>query len=125
MTQPSAKAYVTYREYLAAELTSEIKHEWLDGVIYDMAGGTPEHGALATAMSAELVNGLRARPCRVFSSDVRVRILETKLVTYPDVSVVCSRLETDPEDDRSITNPVVLVEVLSDSTEAYDRGEKF
>jgi len=125
MTQPSEKARITYREYLEAEVKSEIKHEWFDGVVYDMAGGTPEHGALAIAMAVLLGKGLEARSCRVFSSDVRVRVLATGLATYPDLSVVCGRLETHPEDDRSITNPVVLVEVLSDSTEGYDRGEKF
>ncbi len=89
-----------------------------------MSGGTPEHSGLAAAMVVALGNALRDRPYQVFSSNVRVRIRETGLTTYPDVSVVCDTLERDDEDDCAIVNPVILVEVLSDSTEAYDRGEK-
>jgi Uma2 family endonuclease len=114
-----------YAEYLAAERASEIKHEWLDGEVFAMAGGTPEHSGLAAAITAELRDALRGRPCRVFSSDLRVRVPETGLATYPDATVVCGRLETHPEDEHAVTNPVVLVEVLSDSTEGYDRGKKF
>lgn len=115
---------MTHAEYLAFEAQSEVRHEFLRGEIFEMAGGTPEHGAVAVAVAAELRAALRDKPCRVFSSDVRVRIKATDLTTYPDVSVVCDRLETDAEDKDAITNPVVLVEVLSASTEAYDRGAK-
>ncbi len=116
---------MTYAEYLAAEATSEVRHEFLNGEVWAMAGGTPAHGALAAAVTGELHAALRGKPCRAFSSDVRVRIPETGLSTYPDVSVVCGRLETAPEDEDAITNPILLVEVLSDSTEAYDRGAKW
>jgi Uma2 family endonuclease len=90
-----------------------------------MAGGSPEHGAIAANVIALLGNQLRARQCRVFTSDVRVRVQATGLATYPDVSVVRGRLETDPQDPggSTVLNPVVVVEVLSPSTEAYDRGE--
>jgi Uma2 family endonuclease len=115
---------MTYAEYLAAEERSLEKHEFLDGEIYAMSGGMPEHAALAMAFGRTLGNALLGRPCRVFSSDARVRVQNTGLTTYPDVSVVCGKLETDPEDPSAITNPVLLVEVLSDSTEARDRGEK-
>jgi Uma2 family endonuclease len=115
---------MTYAEYLAAEAKSEVRHEYLDGEVWEMAGGTIEHGALALAVAGELREALRGKPCRAFSSDVRVRIPETGLTTYPDLSIVCGRVETAPEDKDAITNPVVLVEVLSDSTEAYDRGAK-
>ena len=67
---------------------------------------------------------LVGRPCRVFSSDVRVRVRATGLTTYPDVSVVCGAIERDPEDAQTLVNPVLVVEVLSPSTEAYDRGAK-
>lgn len=117
-------AFVPYDEYLAAEAVSETKHEYLRGEVFAMAGGTIEHSALAAAMIAALGSGLRGRPCRVFSSDLRVRIRETGLTTYPDLSVICGKLERDAEDAHAITNPVLLVEVLSDATEAYDRGEK-
>jgi len=115
---------MTYAEYLAAEATSDVRHEYLNGEVWAMAGGTPEHGALALAIGGELRGALRGKPCRVYSSDVRVRVSDTGLSTYPDVSVVCGQLETAPDDKDAITNPVVLVEVLSDTTEAYDRGAK-
>jgi Uma2 family endonuclease len=101
-----------------------VRHEYLNGETWAMAGGTPEHGALAAAVIRELGAGLQGKPCRVYSSDVRVRVAETGLSTYPDVSVVCGALATAAEDPDAVTNPTVLVEVLSDSTEAYDRGAK-
>ena len=115
---------MTYAEFVVFEERSDTRHEFLDGRVFAMAGGTPEHGALAAAMIRELGAALAAKPCRVFNSDVRVRIAATGLTTYPDLSVVCGRLETDPEDRNAITNPIVIVEVVSDSTEAYDRGAK-
>ena len=114
----------TYAEYVAAEAEREVRHEFLDGLVYAMAGGTPEHAALAAALSREVGMGLQRKPCRVFSCDVRVRVFATGLATYPDLSVVCGTLQTHPEDADAIVNPKVLFEVLSDSTEAYDRGAK-
>ncbi len=118
-------ARMSYAEYLAAEAVAEVRHEYLNGDVWEMAGGTIEHGALAAAVARELGVALRGKPCRAFSSDVRVRVPETDLATYPDLSVVCGQLETAKDDKDAITNPVVLVEVLSDSTEAYDRGAKW
>ena len=115
---------MTYSEYLAAESGSETRHEFLDGAVWAMAGGTPEHGALAAALIGELRNALRGKPCRVYTADVRVRVQATGLSTYPDVTVVCGAAETAAEDPSALVNPVVLVEVLSDATEAYDRGAK-
>ena len=89
-----------------------------------MAGGTPEHSRLSVNVQGELRNALRGRRCTVFNSDVRVRVLATGLGTYPDATVVCGRLEVDPEDKNTVTNPIVIVEVLSDSTETYDRDDK-
>lgn len=125
MTEPARKLTYTFAEYLAMEAGSDTKHEYLDGEIYAMAGGTPEHSALAANTIGELIVALRGRPCRVYTSDLRIRVRATGLGTYPDASVVCGPLELDPEDKNTVTNPVVLVEVLSESTEAYDRGEKF
>ena len=116
---------LSYAEYLELEAGSETKHEYLRGELFAMAGGTPEHAALALALGAELIAGLRGRPCRAFGSDLRVRIEATDLSTYPDLSVVCGQLETSTIDPHAVTNPVLIVEVLSDSTEAYDRGQKF
>jgi len=115
----------TYKEYVWFEQSSNVKHEYLDGQIYAMAGGTPEHSALQATVLSLLFPQLRAGRCRVHTSDLRVRVLATGLATYPDVSVVCGTCELDPEDGISVTNPTLLVEVLSKSTEEYDREEKF
>lgn len=114
-----------YQDYVAAEAISLEKHEFLRGEVFAMAGGTPEHGRLAASMIGELRAVLRSHPCAVFSSDVRVRVEATDLSTYPDASVVCGQLQTAAADAQAVVNPVLLVEVLSDSTEAHDRGEKF
>jgi Uma2 family endonuclease len=116
---------MTYPEYLAQEAQSQERHEFVDGDVFAMAGGTIEHGALATAFARHLGNALDGKPCRVFGSDVRVRVRKTKFSSYPDGSVVCGHRDDDPEDPNALVNPIVIVEVLSDSTEAYDRGEKF
>ena len=124
MARSAATARMTYVEYLTAESSSEIRHEFLNGDVWAMAGGTPEHGALAAAVIREFGMALRGKPCRVYTSDVRVRVLATGLTTYPDVTVVCGAAETAPDDPMALVNPVVVVEVLSDATEAYDRGAK-
>jgi Uma2 family endonuclease len=115
---------MSYADYAAGEMTSPVRHEYLKGAVFAMAGGTPEHGALAAAIMRELGVALRGKPCRVFSSDLRVYVLETDLATYPDASVVCGKLETARDDANAVTNPTLLVEVLSETTEAYDRGAK-
>jgi Uma2 family endonuclease len=124
MSAPAPRRHFTFRDYLALEEASNVKHEYFAGEIYAMAGGTPEHAALAVAVSAALFDQLAGSDCRVFSSDLRVRVLATGLATYPDVTVVCGDLEHDPENPATITNPTLVVEVLSPSTESYDRGEK-
>jgi Uma2 family endonuclease len=125
MPEPVRQRY-SFREYLELEETSPVKHEFMDGHVWAMAGGTPEHAAIAVNVASILRGQLRGRPCRVFSSDLRVRVLATGLGTYPDVTVVCDALETDPDDPKAntVTNPRVVIEVLSPSTEDYDRGEK-
>ena len=125
MTRSSTLHEYTYAEYLAHEAASNVKHEYLSGEIYAMAGGSPAHAELSVAVSSALRAQLRDASCRVFSSDLRVRVAATGLATYPDVTVVCGSLERDGESGDTVLNPRVLVEVLSDSTERYDRGEKF
>lgn len=119
---------MSYAEYREAEPSASIKHEYLHGEVVAMTGGTPEHGALSARIIDLLTAALADRPCRVFSSDVRIRIeatdLATDVATYPDASVVCDQLRTAADDPHAITNPVLVVEVLSDSTEGYDRGQK-
>lgn len=123
MTQPATT--VTYAEYLAAERASETKHEFVNGLVYAMAGGSVQHGRLAARLARLVLNGLDGRPCDVFSSDVRVRIESTGRATYPDLSVVCGPRRTAADDPDALVNPVLVAEVLSDSTEASDRGEKW
>jgi len=114
----------TYDAYLEHEASSNVKHEFLDGEIYAMAGGTVEHAVLAVNVSSSLRAQLRDKACIVASSDLKVRVSTTGLVTYPDVTVVCSTVERDAKSRDVVLNPTVVVEVLSDSTEDWDRGEK-
>jgi len=125
VSSPAHRVRYQWSEYLALEDSSNVKHEFLDGQIYAMAGGTPEHAALAAATIGILFGQLRSGRCRVHDSDLRIRVLQTGLATYPDATVVCGPLERDPADDNAVTNPTLLVEVLSRSTEEYDRGDKF
>ncbi|HEY3233928.1 MAG TPA: Uma2 family endonuclease [Polyangiaceae bacterium] len=124
MTVHAAHRKYSISEYVQLEDYSNVRHEYFDGQIYAMAGGTPEHGTYAANVIGLLTAQLRGRPCRVQTSDVRIRVQSTGLDTYPDVSVVCGRAETDAEDRNAIINPTVVVEILSTGTEAYDRGEK-
>lgn len=124
MSTAATRPRLTYAEYLAAEEVGDVKHEYVNGEIFAMSGGTPTHGALAMAVGSLLFAALRDRPCRVFSSDVRIRVEASDFAAYPDVSVVCDQLEAASDDSNAVTNPVLIVEVLSDSTEAHDGGDK-
>ena len=125
MAAPGHRLDYTYADYLAFEASSNVKHEFLDGQIYAMAGGTPDHAGLAAAVIGLLFPQLRQGRCRALDADLRVRVPATGLTTYPDVTVVCGPRERDAKDPLAVTNPTLLVEVLSRSTETYDRGEKF
>lgn len=125
MSFPAHVVRYTWQEYLALEAASNVKHEYLDGQIYAMAGGSPDHAALQVAVPSLLFPHLRHGRCRAHGSDLRIRVLATGLATYPDVTIICGPRELDPDDKLSVTNPSVLFEVLSPSTEDYDRGEKF
>ena len=119
-----AKRHYTIEDYLSVEEMSDVRHEFLDGQIYAMAGGTPEHAALSAAVLVMLGNKLRGSRCRTYSSDLRIRVLATGLATYPDAAVICGAVERDPSSPTHVVNPSVIVEVLSPKTEDYDRGEK-
>ncbi len=123
MSTSLRRVHYTYAEYLALEEESSVRHEFLDGEIYAMAGGSPDHAALAGAVIG-ILRGQLPPGCRAFTSDLRVRIAATGLTTYPDATVVCGRTQRSPDDPLAVTNPVLLVEVTSPSTEEYDRGEK-
>jgi Uma2 family endonuclease len=125
MTEPAHSIHYSWADYLALEASSNVRHEYLGGQIYGMAGGTPEHAALKAAFTGLVFPQIRGGPCRAYDADLRVRVLQTGLATYPDVTVVCGASERDPADENSVTNPTLIVEVLSRSTEEYDRGDKF
>lgn len=114
--------HYSYQEYLASLALTKLKLEYCEGVIYAMAGGTPTHAELSLNTGAILKRELAK--CSVFSSDLKVRIERTDLSAFPDVSVVCGPRESSSVDRNALTNPVILVEVTSPSTEDYDRGEK-
>jgi Uma2 family endonuclease len=122
----TARPLLSFDEYLRIEGDSLVRHEYLDGVVWAMGGGTDEHAALAANVIRLLGNQLLGKPCRVYTGDLRVRVRASGLTTYPDASVICDRVTFDPADPKRTTalNPKVLVEVTSPSTEKYDRGEK-
>jgi Uma2 family endonuclease len=115
----------TYADYVALERESSTKHEFLDGEIYAMAGGSEEHSALAAEVLRVLGNGIGDRPCRVHTSDLRIYVEAAGFATFPDGSVVCGPLEQHgPSPKATALNPSVLLEVTSDSSEEYDNTEK-
>ncbi|MEO6775671.1 MAG: Uma2 family endonuclease [Kofleriaceae bacterium] len=120
-----ARRRATYAEYLAFSATSELKHEFIAGEIVAMAGGTIIHGRLIGQATGLIRDALKGRPCVVLPAEVRVRIRAADRATYPDLQVVCSAIEADPDDSHAVINPTVIVEVLSDSTADADRGDKF
>ena len=124
MPAPLHNITYTYLEYLTLEESSNVKHEFLGGQIYAMAGGTPEHAALAAAASGLLFAQLRGSGSRAYDSDLRVRT-PSGLATYPDVTVVCGPSVRHEADPQAVTNPTLILEVLSRSTEEYDAGDKF
>lgn len=122
---PAPSCEMSEAAYLAFERRSEEKHEFLRGQVYAMAGGTPLHAAIAMNVGSALRAALRGTSCGVASSDLRVHVPKTSLYTYPDLTVICGRVEVHPEDDTVVLNPRLLVEILSPTPEAYDRGAKF
>ena len=125
MTSSAPERRYTFREYLELEASSEVRYQFFDGAVYAMSGGSPDHSRLAANVINTLATQLSGRPCQAFTSDLRVRVLATGLATHPDVSVVCGSLERDPEDRNTVTKPVLIAEVLSPTTERYDREEEF
>lgn len=125
MTSAAPRRRYSFADYLdVEEMSPDVKHEYVSGEIFAMAGGSVEHAALSMAIGALLVNHLRGSTCRAYSSDLRIRVREANVGTYADAAVVCDPVERDPESPTHVTNPRVVVEVLSPSTEDYDRGEK-
>jgi len=124
VAQPSQPHSMTVDEWRELEEHSEIKHEYIDGQIYAMAGGTLAHSFVAVNVVALLKSILRGRSCRAYNSDAAARLSSTRF-TYPDATVTCDERDRPTTKLREIKTPRVIVEVLSDTTEAYDRGMKF
>jgi Uma2 family endonuclease len=117
------RLHYSYDEYLQMLEQSSLKLEYCDGVVYAMAGGTVAHAELGASVIRRLGDALRPG-CRIFTSDLKVRIEATDLTTFPDASVICGKSQTSDRDAHAVVNPTLLVEVTSRSTEDYDRGDK-
>lgn len=126
MGQPKATIRYSAEEYYDLEEEEAYKSEFHDGEIFAMAGGSPEHSLIVANLLRELGNRLRGKTCTPYDGNLRVEVPATGLITYPDASVFCKKLEFDPKDRRKQTaiNPTVVFEVLSKTTESYDRGKK-
>jgi len=121
----STKKTFTPTEYLAMERVADYKSEYYNGEIFAMSGGTADHSVIKVNFVVELGQHLRNNPCHLFDSDMRLYIARSEMYTYPDAMVVCGKIEFAPKQKDALTNPILIVEVLSESTRAYDRGAKF
>jgi Uma2 family endonuclease len=122
---PQRKPCLTPEDYLAIERGAEYKSEYFNGEIFAMAGASRAHNTIVANTVIELGGQLKKRPCKVYVNDMRVKVSPTGLYTYPDVLVVCGKEQFDDAHLDTLLNPTLIIEVLSDSTEAYDRGRKF
>lgn len=120
-----AKPYISEESYLDYERASPVKHEYFRGRIYAMTGAKEPHNLIASNAIALLHSQLRRKPCRVYPSDMRLKVLRTGLNTYPDIIVICGQPQFTDTVRDTITNPTIIIEILSPSTERYDRGLKF
>ena len=116
---------MTPEQYLEIERKAEYKSEYFGGEMFAMSGASREHNILSTTLSGLLFQQLGGRPCDLYANDMRVRVAQTGLYTYPDVIVVCGQPQFTDEIVDTLVNPTFLAEVLSPSTEAYDRGREF
>jgi Uma2 family endonuclease len=111
-------------QYIDTETRTGERHEYYRGELFAMVGGTPQHALIIANFLREASQLLKNSSCVAYSGDLRIKIEPTGLYTYPDASIICGRLELDEDVPNTVLNPCVLVEVLSDSTEKYDRGKK-
>lgn len=125
MTGEAVRTGLSEAEYLVFERSSDAKHEYLRGEMFTMAGAKRRHNLIVGNVVGELRDALRDRPCEVYPSDMRVKIEATGLYTYPDASAVCADPQFQDDAEDTLLNPEAIFEILSDSTEAYDRGKKF
>jgi Uma2 family endonuclease len=119
------KTRLTPEEYLAIDRQSEYKNEYFDGEIFAMTGASRKHNLISVNVASSLNNQLTDKECEVYASDMRVKVNPTGLYTYPDVVIVCEEPQFEDKEIDTLLNPTVIVEVLSKTTEGYDRGDKF
>jgi Uma2 family endonuclease len=119
-----AQPRLSEEEYLALDRASQLRHEFYDGSMYAMSGGSHRHGIIGSSLGRELGNALKGKPCYVSNSDVRVRISPGRSYVYPDAVVVCGDPKYADDQKDTLLNPTLVIEVLSDSTERHDRGYK-
>jgi len=115
---------VTAEQYLVQERQATFKSEFFRGEVFAMVGGSPNHSLIAANFAGEARELLKGKPCKVCNSELRVKVNASGLYTYPDASILCGELQFDDQQEDTVTNPTVLIEVLSESTEKYDRGAK-
>lgn len=125
MAQTASVASISAEDYFALELEAENRHEYLDGEIFAMSGGTHEHSVLIGNLARELGLALKGRPCFVYPTEMRVQLEASRRYTYPDLAIVCGEPKFETGRRDTLLNPLVIFEVLSESTERYDRGAKF
>jgi Uma2 family endonuclease len=119
------KKLLTEQEYLQFEKESEQKHEFFRGEIFALAGAGNRHNIIFKNVYLELGTALKGKPCQPYGSDLRIKIPENTLYTYPDISVICQELSTSSDESDSVIEPSIIIEILSESTQNYDRGAKF
>jgi Uma2 family endonuclease len=124
MGVPETK-YITQEEYLIAERAALNKHEYYEGEIFAMSGASLPHNIIFSNTIGSLSSKLKGKSCRPFGSDLRVHILGNTLYTYPDITIICGKPKTTDHKMDTITNPSVIIEILSKSTRDYDKGQKF
>jgi len=122
---PQLVPYLTPEEYLALERQGETKSEYWRGEVFALAGASRGHNLIAFNLASAFGPQLKHRPCEAYVSDMRVKAASAGLYAYPDVAVVCGKAEFEDRNEDTLLNPTVIIEVLSPSTEAYDRGAKF
>jgi Uma2 family endonuclease len=120
-----AEPHYSPEQYLALERQAQYRSEYVNGGIFAMSGASREHNLISLNMASELRAQLRGQPCEVYMSDMRVKVSSTGMYTYPDVVAVCDEPRFEDDHVDTLTNPTLIIEVLSPSTEGYDRGEKF
>ncbi|MCK9425341.1 MAG: Uma2 family endonuclease [Ignavibacteriaceae bacterium] len=122
---PKKKTFITPEEYLEIERKASFKSEYFNGEMFALAGAKVNHILINGNINRELGNKLKDKPCKVFSNDLRVKISATGLYTYPDLVIACGETKLEDEEMDTLLNPTLIIEILSESTESYDRGKKF